>query len=250
MLAPCFDRIVVWKQTQEFFKNKPPVPSEVIRRETEVTEEEVAALPRNFSPGLMIAPRLVYRDCIDVAVQYKENGYNPILLNMADWMNPGGSVDMGAAAQEEELFRRSDYHKHLAIDYYPLGPLDSIVSRRVQFFRYGAPEGYTLMDQAVAIDCIAAAALVLPPREGEGFARDAGEELMRKKIRALLYTAAQAGNDTVILSAWGCGSYACPPIAVARLFKEVLAEFRGVFRATPFAILGSNFQPFSDVFMS
>jgi len=64
----------------------------------------------------------------------------------------------------------------------------------------------------------------------------------------LLYTAAKNGNDSIILSAWGCGAYRCPPKAVASLFKIVIGEFAGVFKETPFAVLYDNFKPFADEF--
>jgi uncharacterized protein (TIGR02452 family) len=106
------------------------------------------------------------------------------------------------------------------------------------------------MEEPVKIDCIAAPALCHPQvtRDGADFAHEEDRELMKQKIRMLLYTAAKAGADCPVLSAWGCGAYGCPPKAVAQLFKEALEEFAGVFKEVPFAIIGPNYAPFLEVF--
>ena len=164
----------------------------------------------------------------------------------------GGGVEYGCRAQEEELFRRSNYFKHLHQKYYPINKLDTIISHGVEFFRNGYDKGYILLDKPVQIDCIAAPAIRNPElnKARDNFALDKDYDFMKQKIRMLLYTAAKNGNDSIILSAWGCGAFNCPVIAVARLFRECLNEFAGIFRETPFAILGKNFQPFYNEFNS
>ena len=48
-------------------------------------------------------------DCLLAAEQMLKEGYHPAVLNMAGRQNPGGGVQTGAGAQEENLYRRSDY---------------------------------------------------------------------------------------------------------------------------------------------
>jgi uncharacterized protein (TIGR02452 family) len=100
------------------------------------------------------------------------------------------------------------------------------------------------------MDCIAAPALRDPQLNStfDDFGLEENRNMMENKIRVLLYTAAKNGNDSIILSAWGCGAFGCPPKGVAKLFKKVLGEFAGVFRETPFAILGNNYLPFFEEF--
>lgn len=243
------DNVRIWKETTEHYKDMTRQESAVFRRRHYVTPTEMASLEYKW-PKVVVAP--VYeKDCVYVATEYKERGFNPIVLNMCSWTSAGGGVDRGCRAQEEELFRRSNYFKHLHQDYYPLKQLDTIVSRGVEFSRYGPEKGYAFMEAPVQLDCIAAPAPKHPPLNYptfDDFGKEADKTLMEQKIRMLLYTAAKNGNDCVILSAWGCGAYGCPPTSVAKLFKKVLGEFAGVFRETPFAILAPNYAPFAQEF--
>ncbi|KAJ3050366.1 hypothetical protein HK097_008672, partial [Rhizophlyctis rosea] len=52
-------------------------------------------------------------DCLTVAQELKNNGLNPVVLNMANAEHPGGGWQWGAGAQEENMFRRSNYVMHL-----------------------------------------------------------------------------------------------------------------------------------------
>lgn len=250
MFEPEYNALIVWQQTNDYYKDFLKQDSSVFRRSNSVSLNDIHTLKREY-PTQVITP-IINNDCIYVAINYKERGFNPIILNMSDWKLAGGNVEGGSRAQEEELFRRSNYYKHLHQEYYPLKGLDTIVSHSVEFFRYGKDKGYVLIENPVKIDCIAAPALRFPQLNStfDDFGNEDDRVIMKNKIRALLYTAAENGNDSIILSAWGCGAYGCPPKAVAKLFREVLNEFAGVFRETPFAILGNNALPFTQEFNS
>lgn len=250
MDKPEYNLLTVWEQTEEHYKNTAEHSSSIFRRSVDITLNEMNALEYKY-PKVVVAP-VIEKDCVYVAIDYKERGFNPILLNMSDWRVAGGGVRHGSRAQEEELFRRSNYYKHLSQDLYPLKKLDTTISHGVEFFRYGKDRGYILMDKPVKIDCIGAPALRFPQvlESFEDFEYQEDRERMEQKIRMLLYTAAKNGNDCVVLSAWGCGAYGCPAKGVAKLFKNVLQEFAGVFRETPFAILYDNYRPFAEVFNS
>ena len=52
-------------------------------------------------------------DCLVAAERLLKEGYHPAILNMASRQNPGGGVQTGAGAQEENLFRRSNLFQSL-----------------------------------------------------------------------------------------------------------------------------------------
>ena len=52
--------------------------------------------------------RVENMDCVLAAKRLIDAGYNPAMLNLADLYTPGGLVEYGSGAQEENLCRRSD----------------------------------------------------------------------------------------------------------------------------------------------
>jgi uncharacterized protein (TIGR02452 family) len=97
-----FDRISVWQDTYLQFQNSPiPNTSKKYKNEDLI----------NSNPKYnMTIVDVLNQDIIDVALIYRtQPQHNKVLLlNMADIVKPGGR-----GAQEECIFRRSNYYKHL-----------------------------------------------------------------------------------------------------------------------------------------
>ena len=53
-------------------------------------------------------------------------------------------------------------------------------------------------------------------------------------------------NNILVLSAWGCGAFGCPPYHMAKIFKKVLKVYDGIFEEIIFAILGPNYELFKS----
>ncbi len=235
-----YDRVKVYRQTQAYYRDFPEQESTIYT--------ELPSLPNIYGQGQgqrQTKVVFVKSDCIDTTRDYLKAGYRVILHNMSDWKVPGGRVDEGSGAQEEELFRRSNYFKHLHHKYYPFSGLQTVVSKGVEYFRDGSSNGYLETDK-MRIDTIASPALRFPQLSPDGhrFAISADATLMKDKIRMLFLVAANEGADCLILSAWGCGAYGCPAKHVAQLFKEVLQEYDGLLKTVVFAILGINYELF------
>lgn len=90
---------------------------------------------------------------------------------------------------------------------------------------------------------------------------DSVEQVIEQKIQTILGIGLVSGHDTLILSAFGCGAFRCPPLHMAEIFKRVIEseEFRGQFKNIVFAIIDDhnsrkehnpegNIKPFADVF--
>jgi uncharacterized protein (TIGR02452 family) len=164
---------------------------------------------------------------------------------MASNYTPGGGVRKGCAAQEEELFRRSDYFLHLHHRYYPLEEMSNIISEKVLFYRLDSNSKYELMKYPTEIDCIAAQPAL--DRTGKRFYNQGDATLFRDKIRMLFYSAYKHDNDCLILSAWGCGAFGCPTEHVGSLFREIVEENQCRFKKIVFAIFDSdNFIRFKN----
>ena len=122
---------------------------------------------------------VVADDCLDVAHRWLwgNDELEVCVLNMASRRNPGGGVTKGAGAQEEYLFRCSDYYKFLyryapyASEYglarshyqYPLDQnFGGIYSPGVTIFRENEKSGYKLTSSPWKVNMIAVAGMNSP----------------------------------------------------------------------------------------
>ena len=206
---------------------------------------------------------VVSDDCLDVAhkwVNERKSFDDVAVLNMASRSNPGGGVTKGAGAQEEYLFRSSDYYKYLyryasyAFKYnvtrshyqYPLDKnFGGIFSKSVTIFRENEESGYCLTDKPWKVNMIAVAGMNSPrlviENGEERIAPDLVEGVMNK-IRTVLRIAADQGQKYLVLGALGCGAFHNPPKHVAELFRDILCEeeFFGAFKKICFAVKTSH----------
>lgn len=239
--------------------------------------------------ALSTAPRtkvlVVKLDCLEYAHQMTvKDGLNPVVLNMANATIPGGAYLRGAGAQEENLFRRSNYYIELdpglngVNKQYPIGGVfaglnkeqmpyerDAVYTSGVTVFRGTEAEGYPYLPEPYKVSMIATAAYRWDRKveRWEGLDRDntarAAVVRLKSKLDVILAAAVQNGHDSVVLSALGCGAFGNPPEQVAQIFHASLSNFNGVFKKVVFAIIDdhnstsagdgrSNFQVFSKFF--
>jgi len=193
------------------------------------------------------------------------------VLNMAHSILPGGAYVEGAAAQEENMFRRTDCHfsidRRMMLDnperYRPemqrlLEAADGMVYLDVEQPRVciRGPEDSTLADlgyrwlsanEIFPFYELRASAVDL----SGGQAFDEGET--RRRIAAQLDTLCEAGIRHAVLGAFGCGAFGNPAGRVARAYRSELDARRGEFDVVAFAILPTahgpdNVTPFAEVF--
>lgn len=202
--------------------------------------------------------RVENKDCVLAAKQLIDEGYNPAMLNLADLYTPGGLVEYGSGAQEENLCRRSNLILSLyqfsatRIRQYPdLGlvrnseqyPMDErnggVYSSIVTFFRGPESSGSLLEDNPYNIPVISVAALNGPRIGADGLMLPEETEITLEKIRTIFRIGMANFHDSLVLSAMGCGAFANPPAHIAKLFHQVIEEdeFKNVFRFIDFAIL-------------
>lgn len=205
---------------------------------------------------------VVNQDAVYAAMDLKKAGHKVALLNPANAFTQGGGVRNGAAAMEEDLGRRSALIPELDKQSYPLKGNTLLYTADVPFFRYGRDRLYAAMPKPVPISVITSAAIDLNPNHGgDGWSEEAFEKETRLRAYAQLWKAAEEGNDTVVLTAFGCGAFRNNPEVVARIYRNVLAEkFQGVFKNVTFAVIDDhntkkahnpkgNYLPFHEVFI-
>jgi uncharacterized protein (TIGR02452 family) len=192
---------------------------------------------------------------LEAAADYARAGKRVCVLNFASSRHPGGGVAYGARAQEESICRCSTLYKSLNQpemwqDFYTphensgnrLNNDDIIYTPGVVAFKTDEhiPK---LMPQEnwFKVNVVTCAAPDL--RMGHyALTKDGGtvegnlRQLHEKRMRRILATAAEYGNEVVILGAFGCGAFKNPPEVVAEALKTVVLEFKPYFETIEFAV--------------
>ncbi len=217
---------------------------------------------------------VVTDDCLDAAHKWVSEEIEVSVLNMASRRNPGGGVHKGAGAQEEYLFRCTDYFKSLyqyaayarkygLVKSHCQYPLDrnfgGVFSPSVTVFRGNEENGYPLLSKPWQVNMIAVPGMNSPALEtANGETRIASRlvEGVKNKIRTIFRIAIDNNQRNLVLGALGCGAFRNPPKHVAELFREVLCEreFIGAFQRICFAVKcdhnssgNSNFKAFHEI---
>lgn len=231
--------------------------------------------PRNHTIKYDTMISVINDDCIDVGIELKKQGLNPIVLDMACEDGPGGGVIGGCYGQEESLFRRSDLYIHTykftkyaqvfgvseSLEKYPLDRyFGAVYVRNANVFRHRESCGYKLMDNPYKLSFIAVAA-IKDPILIDNELSESDINITCSKIRSIFRISLLNNHDAIVLGAFGCGLFHNPPISIAYCFDKVLnePEFHNAFRRVVFAILEDqcsgkehnkqgNYQPFKEKF--
>ena len=207
-------------------------------------------------------------DCIDVAKDLIDSGYNPAILNLASRTSPGGGYHKGTSAQEESLCQASTLsqslyqfgdpkYKHIresgvtpVSGVYPMDiNFGGVYSPSVTFFRHNIDNYFALRDTQFSCPVITVASLSNREKneytnderiyfQDNGYLTEDGKEIEKNKIRTIFRIALDNGHDSIVLGAFGCGVYHLCCDEVASLFKDILNEdeFNNRFKRIVFAI--------------
>lgn len=157
------------------------------------------------------------------------------ILNMASEIKPGGGVERGSRAQEEEIFRRTNAVALLPRREYPLGTRELLFSTPLVVLK---DTGYYRLDQEFACSMISCAAVRKPRLDREGrYADIHARSAMESKIDLIFLTAVHHGVNCLVLGAFGCGAFGNPPTEVAALFAAAVKRYETCFTKIGFAVL-------------
>jgi uncharacterized protein (TIGR02452 family) len=215
-----------WYNTKRYFEDKkPPVSHKIdIKTLSKVTLEEKTVK--------VVVIEVVNCDSFELAIKYKTEGLNPLVLNMASAYKPGGGVANGRTAQEEELFRRSNAHQTHLVSYYPLKNNEVIYSPTVTIIK---DRNYKKIKE-VTVSMVACAAIKEPKLKNNQYS-NTDYKIMYNKIEALFLLGIQKKHDSLVLGALGCGVYNNPPEEVADMFNDMNKKYGNFFKKIGYGIL-------------
>lgn len=193
--------------------------------------------------------QVVEKDTIVAALDLQDEKLNPLVLNMASERVPGGGVRKGSKAQEESLFRRTNYFMHLnkKVVKYPLGEIEAVYTPNVAVIKNTE---YKLLESPIHMSFIACPGIRYPEFQANGRMTSFNRYLLKQKIRMIFQVAAYHKHDSIVLGALGCGAFNCVPEHVVEEFNKITQEFQpGTFKKIVYAINSqgrdSNFTIFN-----
>jgi uncharacterized protein (TIGR02452 family) len=151
------------------------------------------------------------------------------LLNFASATKPGGGFLNGANAQEESIARSSglypcinqhqEMYQYGARDRSPLYSDYMSFSPKVPYFR---EDDGKLSERPIYVSMITSPAVNLSQCDG----REASQarEVMKVRMRKIIWIAIEHGVRGLVLGAFGCGVFKNDPSDIARIEAELLVE--------------------------
>lgn len=222
---------------------------------------ELCKSPRYLSPTGKTKPRIevLNMDSFECASYvFCNTGSPPVVMNMASDRNPGGGAHKGSRAQEEELYRRSNYgiclpfeRKH---ELYPIKKDEIIWNSSVTVIRGLNYECFSLT-RFETYPCCAVAALRNPSitRNQLDYSLDADKKATEMKIENYFLSGLVNGYRDFVPGALGCGAFHNPNEAVAKLYNTVIEKYSKYILSVTFAVLDldnnsrSNYPVFNRV---
>ena len=245
-----FDKMIeIYEETQDYFNMDDTAsgvpPSELIDR----FDLNISAYTENWcETANKTILEVINCDTLDAAIKLKEEGYSPMVLNMASKFKPGGGVATGKTAQEEVIFRRTNAFTVYNTEWYPLGHDEVIYSPEIIIARQGPPTYKFISDNKQKTVSMLAVHALRNPKLSDGEYKEADRKLMITKIESIFKIGIQQQADSLVLGALGCGAYRNPPHEVVKIFKDCLSKYQHYFKKIVFAILSisdDNYDIFS-----
>ena len=160
---------------------------------------------------------------------------NILVLNLASHKHYGGGVASGAMAQEEELFRKTDYYFHDGEHLYPLKNNEYTSVKNVSIVKY---KNYDRIqpNEIIQIDCLAISAICQPKLIDDENLSKNDYRLTEAKIENIFLHAIKNNNKNLILGALGCGVFRNPPEDIIKIYNTYLTKYHMYFDNIIFSV--------------
>lgn len=238
--------IAIYQDTQRYCEAMYPIDAIPDSTCHDITElNEITIVLEEPTDTIVIVEN---QDTLNMALNFCNEGLNPLVLNMASKFKPGGGVETGKTAQEEVIFRRTNAFMTHPVEWYPLGVREVIYSPQVHIVK---DSDYNFLDESEmkTVSMLAVHAIKNPKLQDGSFS-EKDRELTEQKIESIFQAAHFHGHDSLVLGALGCGAYKNPVREILQIFQQMVKKYKGFFKKIGFAVLviGETGQTNFDLF--
>lgn len=174
---------------------------------------------------------------------FRAGDNNLLVLNLASPTHFGGGFFSGEMAQEEELFRRSNYFTADVKNFYRLSKMESVYTPNVTVIKN---EKYKDIKDPFSVAMLASTGIKNPVVENNKL-NNWDYHVTCHTIDNIFRVALLKGHDVLVLGALGCGAFHNPPEEIVKIYNIFLEKYNGCFRKIVFAVLSRSDDNF-DIF--
>lgn len=186
---------------------------------------------------------VIHEDTLAGCQNLKQEGVNPVGLIFANQHYPGGGVDRGCLAQEENVFRRSNCYFIMPQKFYSLSSVGGLYLPQVVVIK---DKNYELLAETHTTAMIVSAAICDPKLDANGrYATPEDRKIMEDNIRQIFQIAYDKQHDSLVLGAYGLGAFNNSVEDILSLFNQVIKEYWGCFKVIRFSIIDFNTQNYN-----
>jgi uncharacterized protein (TIGR02452 family) len=207
--------------------------------------------------------KVVSEDWIDKALEMKNRGIDPVILNMTDKVFPAVDIHLGLGGQEESIFRISNLNQALVLDkFYPFNNDNRVIYSKDVTIYYGSEKvKWELLKEPKKVSIISCPPVKSPYNLEYDYTRLFENSKMcpshiaitRGYLENTLQAAIKNGHDGIVLPAFGCEGQKNPPRCIAEILRDLLDKYSGYFREVYICVpdaderLLGNYNMFKEV---
>lgn len=173
-----------------------------------------------------------------------------LCLNMASPSHFGGGVRKGARAQEEDLFRKTDYPIHSGSEFYKkrIRKNEFVYTPDVSVV---CDQDYNSLkdDDFFMVDMIAMSAINRPHTNNLNNLSQEDYDITLSKIENIFISGIVNNCDILVLGALGCGAFRNPVDNIVYAYNECLKKYKGFFKKIVFSVYSHkdiNYKIFNE----
>ena len=229
--------IKVFKDTKQLSNTLYSNKTEQLKKETKTYQSIPSYMPSSTYSNV----HFIKGGTIEVSNQYCDT-YKLAALNFANGLIPGGGVEGGALAQEENICRCSNLYQFLTTSqclkqYYKenkIHYLDGLYTDRIIYspsvIVFKEDRTYKPIPPKIYdfITCPAPSKLFTNKEEAM--------KVYVQRIQQIIFSAIANNVECLVLGAWGCGAFQQDKALMSPAFTTVLNTYSGYFKKIIFAI--------------
>lgn len=225
----------IWKHTQRTCDEFDFSPAEKITiNSPDIKPDQSLETNQPSAPAEKQNVFVFHEYFLDAAESFASKHYSVLLVNNSSPNEPYSALDSGAAGDEFDLFRKSNYALSMHESHYPISNNEMIFTPKFTVYKDSDylkhPSPFELASLAISP---VNSPEIISISEGdqsqrETYASDSAKSLMSDKISAIFDFAESRGFDCLLINNFGGGKFNNPVLDLIEMYNDSIAKHPGI----------------------